>query len=169
MSKEDHMKKVWTQSIKHFSFVVTCIYQILVTFLHPISIQKYVHISVLKCDFNNFQCNLENERCAELREVWSGSSNGDSIEMGSEWVEEVRAAMANFALPLSAVPDWASAVPEEQWKQQLLDRIQRLQQQQGNRQPKTWVSMAFHMFSQFHCMQCSWYIFCLYYASCCPG
>jgi hypothetical protein len=33
---------------------------------------------------NNFQCNLENERCAELREVWSGSSNGDSIEMGSE-------------------------------------------------------------------------------------
>lgn len=87
--------------------------------------------------FNYFQCNFENERHAELKEVWSGSSNGDSIEMGSERAEEVRAAMANFALPLSAIPDWASAVPEEQWKQQLLDRIQRLQQQQGDRQPKT--------------------------------
>lgn len=87
--------------------------------------------------FNYFQCNFENERRAELKEVWSGSSNGDSIEMGSERAEEVRAAMANFALPLSAVPDWASAVPEEQWKQQLLDQIHRLQQQQGNRQPKT--------------------------------
>lgn len=83
------------------------------------------------------QCNFENERHAELREVWSGSSNADSIEMGSERAEEVRAAMANFALPVSAIPDWASAVPEEQWKQQLLDRIQRLQQQQGDRQPKT--------------------------------
>lgn len=86
---------------------------------------------------NYFQCKLENERHAELREVWSGSSNGDSIEMGSERAEEVKAAMANFALPLSAIPDWASAVPEEQWKQQLLDRIQRLQQQPGNRQPET--------------------------------
>jgi hypothetical protein len=52
-------------------------------------------------------------------------------------------------------------VPEEQWKQQLLDQIQKLQRQQGDRQPKTWVSLVFHMFSQFHCM-CSWFILCPY-------
>lgn len=55
--------------------------------------------------------------------------------MGTEQAEQVRAAMADFALPASAIPDWASEVPEEQWKQQLLDRIQRLQQ--GDGQPKT--------------------------------
>jgi hypothetical protein len=87
--------------------------------------------------FNYFQCNFENERRAELREIWSGLSSGDSIEMGNERAEEVKAAMANFALPVSAIPEWASAVPEEQWKQQLLDQIQKLQRQQGDRQPKT--------------------------------
>ncbi|PNF16766.1 hypothetical protein B7P43_G00885 [Cryptotermes secundus] len=84
----------------------------------------------------SYQCSFENERRSELREVWSGSSHGDSIEMGSEQAERVRAAMANFSLPASAIPSWASAVPEEQWKQQLLDRIQRQQQQQGDGQPK---------------------------------
>jgi hypothetical protein len=44
--------------------------------------------------------------------------------MGSQQVEQVKAAMANFSLPASAIPGWASAVPEEQWKQQLLNRIQ---------------------------------------------
>ncbi|XP_069686760.1 male-enhanced antigen 1 isoform X2 [Periplaneta americana] len=83
------------------------------------------------------QCNFEVERQAELREVWSGASSGNNIEMGSEQAEQVRAAMANFALPASAIPAWASAVPEEQWKQQLLDRIQRLQQRQGDEQTKT--------------------------------
>lgn len=84
----------------------------------------------------SYQCNFENERRSELREVWSGSSHGDSIEMGSEQAEQVRAAMANFSLPASAIPGWASAVPEEQWKQQLLDRIQRQQQQHGDGQPE---------------------------------
>lgn len=84
---------------------------------------------------NYCQCNFEKERCAELREIWSGSSSGNNIEMGSEQAEQVRAAMANFALPASAIPSWASAVPEEQWKQELLDQIQRLQQRQGDGQP----------------------------------
>jgi hypothetical protein len=85
--------------------------------------------------FNYCQCNFENERHAELKELWSGSSDGNTIEMGTEQAEQVKAAMANFALPASAIPDWASEVPEEQWKQQLLDRIQRLQQGDGH--PKT--------------------------------
>jgi hypothetical protein len=82
------------------------------------------------------QCSFENERRSELREVWSGSSRGDSIEMGSEQAERVTAAMANFSLPASAIPGWASAVPEEQWKQQLLDRIQKQQQHQVDGQPE---------------------------------
>jgi hypothetical protein len=100
-------------------------------FLYAKTFPFYCYVIFICC-----QCNFENERRSELREVWSGSSHGDSIEMGSEQAEQVRAAMANFSLPASAIPGWASAVPEEQWKQQLLDRIQRQQQQRGDGQPK---------------------------------
>lgn len=31
--------------------------------------------------------------------------------------------MANFQLPNLAVPDWAAGVPEERWKEELLQRI----------------------------------------------
>ena len=76
---------------------------------------------------------LQEERHIELREVWSAPS-GRTIELGSEQAEQVRAAMANFNLPASSFPAWASAVPEEQWKQQLLER---LQQQRDDMQPNS--------------------------------
>jgi hypothetical protein len=51
-------------------------------------------------------------------------------------------------------------VPEEQWKQQLLDRIQRQQQQQGDGQPKIWITSAFNVLSYFQCMYVhDWFIF----------
>lgn len=31
--------------------------------------------------------------------------------------------MANFSLPNLAVPSWADGVPEERWKEELLQRI----------------------------------------------
>lgn len=31
--------------------------------------------------------------------------------------------MANFQLPNLAVPDWAEGIPEERWKEELLQRI----------------------------------------------
>jgi hypothetical protein len=46
-------------------------------------------------------------------------------------------------------------VPEEQWKQELLDQIQRLQQRQGDGQPNKWIAsrrLAFDMLSQFQWM-----------------
>lgn len=35
--------------------------------------------------------------------------------------------MANFKLPVTSVPDWAIGVPEEQWKEDLLERIRQRQ------------------------------------------
>ncbi|PSN43323.1 hypothetical protein C0J52_17728 [Blattella germanica] len=83
------------------------------------------------------QCKFEEAGQVELKEVWSAPSGGSNIEMGSEQVEQVRAAMANFALPSSSIPAWATSVPEEEWKQQLLDRIQRLQKRPEDEQSKT--------------------------------
>lgn len=34
--------------------------------------------------------------------------------------------MANFALPQASIPDWAQSITEEQWKQTLDDRLERL-------------------------------------------
>lgn len=35
-------------------------------------------------------------------------------------------AMANFALPQASIPEWAQSINEEQWKQTLKDRIEKL-------------------------------------------
>lgn len=78
--------------------------------------------------FNYRQCNLENDRRAEVKELWSGSSNGNAIEMGLDQAERVRIAMEKFSLPPLSIPAWALEVSGEQWKQQLLDRAKRLQQ-----------------------------------------
>lgn len=65
------------------------------------------------------------ERAEEtlVKEVWSGTPPKD-IEMDSAKVDEVKQAMVNFSLPDSAIPEWASKVPEEAWKATLLSRIQ---------------------------------------------
>lgn len=62
---------------------------------------------------------------SEVTELWS-SGQGDrqtNIEMDSAKEELVRNAMANFSLPLSAIPPWAKHIPEEEWKQQLIIQI----------------------------------------------
>ncbi|XP_067010206.2 uncharacterized protein [Anabrus simplex] len=59
--------------------------------------------------------------------VWSNPSvPAPTIEMGEERVAQVLAAMSNISLPPSAVPEWAASVPEEHWRQTLLERIQSL-------------------------------------------
>lgn len=35
-------------------------------------------------------------------------------------------AMANFALPQTSIPEWAQTITEEQWKETLNDRIEKL-------------------------------------------
>lgn len=62
-----------------------------------------------------------------LKEVWSGPPPKTSdIEMDSEKVDEVKQAMANITLPSTAIPEWAMNIPEEDWKQELLERIEKL-------------------------------------------
>lgn len=36
--------------------------------------------------------------------------------------------MANFALPQTSIPEWAQSITEEQWKQTLHDRIEKLRE-----------------------------------------
>lgn len=64
-----------------------------------------------------------------VQEVWSGPPPEHvDIEMDSAKANEVKLAMANFTLPSSSIPDWAANIPEEQWKEQLINRIQSLQE-----------------------------------------
>lgn len=69
---------------------------------------------------------------------FSGSSQSTSegsnsrLDMGEQQVADVIAAMANVTLPPSAVPQWASVVPEEQWLQHILDRVKKLQDEKSN-------------------------------------
>ena len=42
--------------------------------------------------------------------------------------DEIRAAMSNITLPPSAIPSWASEIPEAQWTSYLTARINSLQE-----------------------------------------
>lgn len=64
---------------------------------------------------------------AELAALWNSAPNeatSNSIAMDDERSAQIRAAMAGFSLPASAVPAWASDIPEELWKERFLGRIQ---------------------------------------------
>uniref|UniRef100_A0A8D8GXE5 Male-enhanced antigen 1 n=1 Tax=Culex pipiens TaxID=7175 RepID=A0A8D8GXE5_CULPI len=50
-----------------------------------------------------------------------------SIEIDQSKVAQIKDVMANFKLPVTSVPDWAIGVPEEQWKEDLLERIRQRQ------------------------------------------
>ncbi|XP_046962148.1 uncharacterized protein LOC124531694 [Vanessa cardui] len=63
---------------------------------------------------------------ALTREVWSEPRHSDPIEMDNERAQQVMSLMANFALPQDSIPDWAQSISEEQWKQTLNDRIEKL-------------------------------------------
>lgn len=63
---------------------------------------------------------------AELAALWNNTPVGDSsngIAMDDERSDQIKAAMAGFSLPPSAVPAWASNIPEELWKERLLGRL----------------------------------------------
>ncbi|CAG4971848.1 unnamed protein product [Parnassius apollo] len=61
-----------------------------------------------------------------VREVWNTPRPSDSIEMDSERAQQVISAMANFALPQASIPEWAQSISEEQWKETLNVRLERL-------------------------------------------
>jgi hypothetical protein len=63
-----------------------------------------------------------------VKEVWTEPApKAVDIVMDNNKVDEVKQAMLNFTLPPSSIPEWANAIPEEQWKQQLISRLQHMQ------------------------------------------
>lgn len=63
-----------------------------------------------------------------VQEVWGQRAESVSvdIEMDIEKVNEVKQAMSNFTLPSTSIPPWANSVPEEMWKENLMDRLRNL-------------------------------------------
>ncbi|ELT97364.1 hypothetical protein CAPTEDRAFT_185190 [Capitella teleta] len=60
----------------------------------------------------------------ERRELWNEAKKIDSgLPEGA--VDAIRNAMCGFSLPDSHIPSWANALEEQQWKSQLLDRLQK--------------------------------------------
>lgn len=81
---------------------------------------------------------IENEPEISLSPIVTGVSNLEGelwmqpeiksmdIQMDSDKVNEVKQAMSNFTLPSTNIPDWANYIPEELWKQNLMDRLQNI-------------------------------------------
>uniref|UniRef100_A0A182W9W4 Menorin-like domain-containing protein n=1 Tax=Anopheles minimus TaxID=112268 RepID=A0A182W9W4_9DIPT len=62
-------------------------------------------------------------------DVWNAPRPNElSIELDSSKAAEIVNVMAGIKLPTTAVPDWARGVPEEEWKENLLQRIRQRQQ-----------------------------------------
>ncbi|KYN03155.1 PREDICTED: uncharacterized protein LOC108773681 [Cyphomyrmex costatus] len=64
---------------------------------------------------------------AEVLEVWSCPHNRSDIDLDANKIKEVKSVMASITIPESCIPQWANAISEEQWKEQLLIRIKQMQ------------------------------------------
>lgn len=47
--------------------------------------------------------------------------------MDADKINQVKSMMASFTLPITAIPEWAKAISEDQWKEQLIGRIKEMQ------------------------------------------
>ncbi|KAJ8984367.1 hypothetical protein NQ317_003515 [Molorchus minor] len=64
---------------------------------------------------------------ALFKAVWYDSPTKPvDIEMDSKKVDEVKQVMATITLPPSSIPEWAANIPEEEWKGQLMKRLENL-------------------------------------------
>lgn len=62
-----------------------------------------------------------------MAQTWKDNNRREPVAMDPEHAEIVKAAMAGFSLPASSIPLWATAVPEEEWKTQLVERLRKKQ------------------------------------------
>ncbi|KAL0105236.1 hypothetical protein PUN28_016710 [Cardiocondyla obscurior] len=69
----------------------------------------------------------EDNCSSETLEVWSSQHNRSDIDLDATKIKEVKSVMASITLPESSIPQWASTISEEQWKEQLLVRIKQMQ------------------------------------------
>jgi len=68
---------------------------------------------------------------SEVLEVWSCSHNRSDIELDATKIKEVKSVMASITIPEASIPQWANAISEEQWKEQLLVRIKQMQNKES--------------------------------------
>lgn len=76
----------------------------------------------------------------ELAALWNSAPVEDSstsIAMDDERSAQIKAAMAGFSLPPSAVPAWASDIPEELWRERILGRLQLHSSNSGSSEPSS--------------------------------
>ncbi|XP_054742975.1 uncharacterized protein LOC129247728 [Anastrepha obliqua] len=58
------------------------------------------------------------------RQVWNEPRPKElQLELDNTKTTQILNVMANITLPNAVVPDWAAGVPEERWKEELLQRI----------------------------------------------
>lgn len=68
-----------------------------------------------------------------IKEVWTGSCpQSVDIEMDSQKIDEVKRAMVNITLPSSSIPEWATKIAEEDWKDVLMEHIERIKRDDGS-------------------------------------
>ncbi|XP_017063260.1 uncharacterized protein LOC108102646 [Drosophila eugracilis] len=66
------------------------------------------------------------------RQVWSEPRPRElQMDLDKTRTEQILKAMSTITLPNITVPDWAKGVPEERWKNELLDRINNRQHPPG--------------------------------------
>ncbi|XP_043278376.1 male-enhanced antigen 1 [Venturia canescens] len=64
---------------------------------------------------------------SETIQVWTSLCNRSNIELDPDKINQVKSMMATFTLPVTAIPEWANTISEEQWKEELIDRIKEMQ------------------------------------------
>ncbi|CAL1678004.1 unnamed protein product [Lasius platythorax] len=85
----------------------------------------YVPLSQISTDVDPI---LEREESysSEILQVWSCPHNRSDIDLDATKIKEVKSVMASITLPETSIPQWASTISKEQWKEQLLVRIKQM-------------------------------------------
>ncbi|KAG8228305.1 hypothetical protein J437_LFUL007023 [Ladona fulva] len=77
---------------------------------------------------SNQQLEVNKEDMGTSSSSCNSETNGSPREeMDPELMEQVKTAMSGFTLPLTAVPNWAFHVPEEEWRSHLVERMHCIQ------------------------------------------
>lgn len=87
----------------------------------PIDNAKVAGPSCPKVQINE---ELELEESFSVMHLFEGAEPSDTrIQMNEKKVEEVKKIMLEISLPISYFPDWASELPEEEWKNFILRKL----------------------------------------------
>lgn len=72
---------------------------------------------------------FKDSSAALVEEVWSQPAPKEvDIEMSDKKIDLVKQMMQNIKLPEEAIPAWARDIPEAQWKDHLLQKLNQGQQ-----------------------------------------